>query len=123
MKNLKMKIIFMMLSCTYLITGCSEINMGVPIPADKQAIKLSLVQKKQKEYKDKQILIAGNYGGRCGGCCNDFVLKEGINYIKVDINGLKLPDMNMGLPMKVYGTLKTTKQNPYIQALGVETIE
>ena len=121
MKNTNFHLLISVAISALILTGCSQGPLGESIPAEMEIIKLSIVQSEFNEFLDKKILVAGNYVGICGtGCCKDFVISEGINSIKVEPNGIEVPDFTVGLPIKIYGILKTTKSSPYIRALGIE---
>lgn len=106
------------------LAGCFEKKAGESIPTDKQQVMLSEVINQLSRYDNKKILIKGNYGPMCGsGCCSDFYLQQGISSIKVQVSNIELPGYNAGVPILVYGILKTTKGSPYIKALGLEVVK
>lgn len=113
---------FFLLSVLFLLTGCGEKKTGVDIPGNTEIIKLSEIIKDPIKYNEKKIILEGNFFITCAdaGCEDDFTLKEGINSIMVMTKGFTIPKIAQGQPVKVYGLLKSTTENPYIQALGLE---
>ncbi len=123
MKDCKYTFVSLIIISIIIVTGCSDFKAGVPIPEDIEKIQLSSIHNNINSFKDKKILLVGNYSGLCGaGCCKDFILKQGIESIKVDPNSIAVPGLKMGIPLKVYGIVKTTKTSPFIMALSIEEI-
>lgn len=123
MKHISLHCAILIAMSALFFNGCSDCKAGKAVPAGMETVKISNIQSDVKKFDGKEVLLAGNYGGLCGtGCCKDFILNQGIDTIKVEPNGIRVPDFSKGLPVRVYGILKTTKSAPYIQALGIEKI-
>ena len=106
-----------------LILGCSKFKAGDLIPGSAIKVNISKINNNSKNIVGKKILVVGNFSGVCGsGCCKEFMLRQGINQIKIDPNRIKIRNFKIGLPLKIYGILKTTKTSHYLLALGIEEI-
>lgn len=110
---------------TILLPGCSDHKADANASIDENAsiTKLAHILKQPSDFVDKEIVVNGNYFAPCSATCcdNEFVLKDGINQIKVILNkDLKLPKIKPAQPIKLSGILKSTAESPYIQANAVE---
>jgi uncharacterized protein YdeI (BOF family) len=110
---------------TILLPGCSDQKSDASASINENAsiTKLAQILKQPSDYVDKAIVVNGNYFTPCSAscCANEFVLKDGINQIKVICaKDLKLPKIKSAQPIKLSGVLKTTAESPYIQANAIE---
>jgi hypothetical protein len=65
-----------------LLAGCGERGqLGRPIPSHVAVAKLGDILKDLAAYKDREVLLEGNYGSYC--CPSDFSYKEGLEAIEV----------------------------------------
>lgn len=113
--------IFLISICVFVF-GCGEASKkGADIPKSVQVNKLADILTNPADYKGKNVLIEGNFSACCGDDCGDeFNIKEGTYVIKAETEGFEIPKMTEGQPIRVYGTLMTTAQSPYIEALALE---
>jgi len=112
-----------MFSVLILSLGCSENIATSDVQEDKNLVRLAEVMKSQNQYKGKEVSMYGIYAVPCGSLCcpNEFVLKDGIHSIKVNVaDGVTLPKLSINDPVKVSGTIKTTVQSPYLLAQEVK---
>ena len=106
-----------------LSLGCSENTSTTDAQEDKNLVRLAEVMKSQDQYKGKEVSMYGIYAVPCGSLCcpNEFVLKDGIHSIKVNLaDGVTLPKLSINDPVKVFGIIKPTAQSPYLLAQEVK---
>ena len=109
-----------------LIIGCGSKGSGSPKIETVPTTKLEEVLAKAEEFTDKNVTVKGNFFASCtDSCCdNEFILKDGINQIKVfKSKELELPKMKSSQPIRISGILKATAENPVILASSVEIIK
>ncbi len=103
---------------------------GEAVPKNSKVVKLKEILEHPDIYKDKEVVLEGNYGNYC--CASDFVYKEGIEAFEVYPKGFPMPKLERGKPIKIYGIVRSiekdtkTKQDEegtyevYIEAKGME---
>lgn len=87
-----------------LLAGCSKAQFGQPIPAHVQAVKLADILKDPASYKDREVVLEGNYGYYC--CPDDFSYREGLEGIEVAPVGFASPKAERGRPIRIYGVVR-----------------
>ena len=102
------------------ISACSKSGQyGERIPGDMPIVKLKDIASNAKAFKDKEVLLAGNYGGVC--CPSDFTYKEGLEGVEVTPKGFASPNVDTGKPMRLYAVVRLGKQGEFfLEAKGVE---
>ncbi|MEM5799954.1 MAG: hypothetical protein QXZ43_04810 [Candidatus Aenigmatarchaeota archaeon] len=88
--------------------GCRESKYGQAIPANIKVVKLKEIIKNPENYKDKEVVLEGNFGGIC--CAADFNYKEGSEVVEVYPKGFSIPKLNRGKPIRIYGVVRTIKK-------------
>lgn len=108
-----------------LLLSCSKNKIGEEIPKDMEITKISTVIENSKDYVKRKVLLSGNFASSCtsSSCCAEFYLNSGIHQIKVNYDGLKLPKIKKGKPIKVLGKINTTTKSIYLQLQGLEIIK
>lgn len=123
------RIFIVIFAITLVVTGIAvglvevegKTKYGKPIPDNIKVVKLKEILKNPKEYKNKEIVLEGNFAGIC--CATDFNYKEGIEMLEVYPKGFPVPKLDKGKPIRVYGIVKTIEKEHieiYIEAKGVE---
>jgi uncharacterized protein YdeI (BOF family) len=118
--------ILMVLSAAILLLGCNKKQPEVTTNENIETTKLSEILTKTDNFADKIVTVNGNFFASCSdSCCdNEFILKDGINQIKVfKSKELELPKMKPSQPIRISGILKATAENPVIMASSVEIIK
>jgi len=113
--------ILLLLLFVVLFWGCAE--QKSENSKDVKSTKLAEILKQPADYFEKEVVISGNYFTGCSSSCcdNEFILKDGIDQIKVlKSKEVKLPEMKIAQPILVAGILKSTAESPYVQASSVE---
>lgn len=120
------KVILMaMLSMLVISTAAyaKSSRFGEQIPDKIETVKLKNILEAPKEYKDKNVLLQGNFGGLC--CATDFNYKEGLESIEVHPKGFDAPKLKVGTPVNIHGTVKVIEKadgnEVHIEAKGMET--
>lgn len=85
-------------------------QFGESIPSNVQAAKLPDIVKNPQAYKDREVMLEGNYGFYC--CPADFSYKEGLEAVNVSPAGFDSPKGKRGQPVKIYGTVRMGKSEP-----------
>jgi len=120
MRDLKWVVIFVILS----LIGCSKprVHYGEAIPGKVAIVKLKEIVEHPGEYKDKEVVLEGNFAGSC--CTTDFFYKEGLEMIEVYPQDFSNPELDMGKPIRVYGIVRGMEKTKsvYLEAKGVEVI-
>ena len=129
-------LVLLVLSTTLMLIGWGKgkSGYGEAIPNNIKVVKLEKILQNPKEYKDKEVILEGNYGNYC--CASDFVYKEGLEAIEVYPKGFPTPKLDRGKPIRVYGIVRSVEKaveskekskeqeehhEVYIEAKGVET--
>lgn len=87
------------------LSGCGkQERLGQPIPSDVPTAKLAQIMKNPAAYKDKEVVLQGNYAGHC--CATDFIYKEGLNGAEVYYPGFSVPQGKSGRPVKIYSIVR-----------------
>lgn len=132
---IKKGILFMMfLTLILMQVGCGKgkIRFGEAVPRNVSVVKLKEILKNSNEYKDKEVVLEGNYGNYC--CASDFVYKEGVDAVEIYPKGFPTPKLERGKPIRVYGIVRSIEKKTeseekeereehhdvYIEAKGVE---
>ena len=127
--------LFLAMTLTLLGWDKGKTRFGETIPDSVEVVKLEEILKNPQEYKDKEVVLEGNYGNYC--CASDFVYKEGLEAVEVYPKGFPTPKLKMGTPIKVYGIVRSIEKKAeakeakekeeeeehhevYIEAKGVE---
>ncbi len=116
---------------TLTLAGCGKdkVRYGEAIPGNVKVVKLKKIIESPKEYKDKEVVLEGNFGGIC--CPTDFNYKEGLEMVEVYPKGFPNPKLARGKPIRVYGIVRSIEKRIeqeeeegyhqiYIDAKGVE---
>lgn len=126
-------LVVMFLSATLISVGCAQAKnqYGQTIPHQVKVIKLKDILEHSSDYKNKEVVLEGNYGGYC--CASDFLYKEGVEGVEVYPQGFPTPKLVVGKPIKIYGIVRSMdkKTEPqeekedehheiHIEAKGVE---
>lgn len=129
-------LVLLVLSTTLMLIGWGKgkSGYGEAIPNNIKVVKLEKILQNPKEYKDKEVILEGNYGNYC--CASDFVYKEGLEAIEVYPKGFPTPKLDRGTPIRVYGIVRSVEKavepkekskeqeehhEVYIEAKGAET--
>ena len=118
-------VITLAFSAAILLLGCNKKQPEVTTNENIETTKLSEILTKTDNFADKIVTVNGNFFASCSdSCCdNEFILKDGINQIKVfKSKELELPKMKPSQPIRISGILKATAENPVIMASSVEII-
>lgn len=84
--------------------GCGKAKSGQPIPSNVPVVKLADVLKDPAFYKDREVVLEGNYGYYC--CPSDFSYREGLEGIVVAPVGFESPKADRGQPVRIYGVVR-----------------
>lgn len=111
--------------------GQGKSRYGEIIPDTVKVVKLKEILQNPKEYKDKEVVLEGNFGGVC--CATDFKYKEGLDMVEVYPKGFSNPKLVIGKPIRLYGIVRSIEKSVkseaeteeehhevYIEAKGVE---
>jgi hypothetical protein len=109
-----------------LVAGCNKSpqQLGQAIPSDVPSATLAEIQKNAAAYKDKEVLLTGNYGGHC--CPTDFNYKEGLNGVECYYPGFDVPETKVGRPVSIYAIVRVRQEEGakepqvHLEAKGVE---
>lgn len=99
-----------LLVITLVFVGCGKgkVRYGESAPNNVKVVKLEEILQNPKEYKDKEVVLEGNYGNYC--CASDFVYKEGLETIEVYAKGFPTPKLDRGKPIRVYGIVRSIEK-------------
>lgn len=129
-------LVLLFLAMTLALVGCGKgkVNYGEAIPNNIKVVKLEKILENSKEYKDKEVVLEGNFGGAC--CATDFNYKEGLDSVEVYPKGFPNPKLDRGKLIRVYGIVRSIEKRAeseegeekkeekhhevYIEAKGVE---
>lgn len=123
---------FLVLIMTLTGYAKGKVRYGEAISGNVKVAKLKEILEHPDEYKNKEVVLEGNYGNHC--CASDFVYKEGIEAVEVYPKGFPIPKLGKGKPIKIYGIVRIVEkgaghkegegkkevQEIYIEAKGVE---
>jgi len=130
-------LVLLVLSTTLMLIGWGKgkVSYGEAVPNNVEVVKLEKILQNPKEYKDKEVVLEGNFGGAC--CATDFNYKEGLDSVEVYPKGFPNPKLNRGKPIRVYGIVRSIEKRAeseegeekkeeehhevYIEGKGVET--
>lgn len=108
-----------------LVAGCAQkTELGQPIPGDAKSAKLADIMQNPAAYKNKEVMLTGNYAGHC--CPTDFNYKEGVHAVECYYPGFKVPETKPGRPVKIYGVVQVRQEEGakeaqvHVEAKGVE---
>lgn len=92
------------------VAGCSQKTelLGQPIPANATAAKLSDIMQNPAAFKNKEVVLTGNYAGHC--CPDDFNYKEGVHAVECYYRGFKVPETKPGRSVKIYGVVQVKQE-------------
>ncbi len=76
-------------------------------------VKLKDIMDNPKVYKNKEVVLEGNFGGIC--CASDFFYKEGVDSCEVYPKGIQAPKAAIGTPIRLKGTVKATQKGEEYQ--------
>ena len=125
--------VLLLIAGILVFAGCGKKGgqLGQEIPGNIQAVKLKDIVNNPQEYKDKEVVLVGNFGG--ADCAEDFIYKEGLDMVEARPRGFKNPKANKGKPIKLYGLVRVVERGVindegseeasyevYIDAKGVE---
>lgn len=100
----------------------TKARLGQPIPDKVNLVKLSQILQNSSEYKDKEVVLEGNFAGTC--CGGGFFYKEGFDVIEIYPKGFSNPRLIIGKPIKIYGIVRVIARwgvdMLYIEAKGLE---
>ena len=127
--NKKIILIVLLLNLPLVLSGCSEnrVHYGEKIPGKVKIVKLSEVINNPEEYKDREVVLEGNYSNYC--CASDFVYKEGLEAVEVLPKGFPTPRLDRGKRLKIFGVIRVNEKGfkpeegdheIYIEARGLE---
>jgi hypothetical protein len=115
------KHLFLAYVLTFTFLGCENTNASTP--KNEETVKLAKVLKQTSDYVGKKVVIDGNYFPACSNsrCTDDFILKSGVNQIKVyTLGNWKFKSIKSAQPLKVTGILRETSESPFIEATIIE---
>lgn len=88
-----------------LAAGCGNKELyGQKIPSNVPAVTLEQVMHDPTAFKDREVILQGNYGGHC--CATDFNYKEGTNAAECNYPGFDVPQMQTGRPVKIHAVVR-----------------
>ncbi len=119
------KLLLLVFLFAILLSGCNDqkSDANASINENVNTAKLAQILKQPSNYVDKEIVVNGNYFTACAAscCANEFILKDGINQIKVlGSKDLNLSEIKVAQPIRLSGILKSTAETPYLQANAIE---
>jgi len=96
-----------------LLVGHSQgEQMGEPLPEHIQVVKLKQILGNAQAYKDREVILEGNYGYYC--CPSDFSYKEGLETVEVAPIGFNTPKAKPGRPVKKKNRKKKSRALMYM---------
>jgi hypothetical protein len=128
-------LVVVFLAVTLASAGCGKgkVRYGEAIPGSLELVKLKQIIEAPDVYKDKEVVLEGNYGSYC--CPSDFSYKEGTEAMEVAPKGFPTPRLDRGEPVRIYGIVRSIEKKAepgegeekeedhnevYIEAKGVE---
>lgn len=117
-------LMFLILSLSSVGWGKGKVYYGEAIPSNLTVVKLKDILENPKDYKDKEIILEGNFGTPC--CATDFNYKEGLDLVEVYPKGFPIPNIKRGKPMRIYGIVRVVEKEQvivYIEAIGMEVVK
>lgn len=92
-----------------LASGCSRTKSvqryGAPIDTTAPKITLAELVSKPETYSGKNVVMDGQFAGKCGD--GDFYFKDKFDIIEADPPDPKVCLLDKGTPVRVYGLVKT----------------
>lgn len=85
-------------------------RFGEAIPADAKKATLAELIAKPDAYHGKDVVVDGNFGGKC--CGADFFFKDNLETIEVTppANGKQCMLLKAGTPIRLYGKVNVIKR-------------
>jgi len=104
-----------------LTIGCrkSGLQLGESIPSDIEAIKLSEILAKPRDYHGKAVVFKGIITGQCASLC-EFFMRDGTEKATIFPYGYKFPKLERNKPVTVYAQVTSGDANVVFSALGVQ---
>ena len=98
-------VLFVGLLSAAVAVGCGQTNLhGQPILSNVDQVTLAQVLKDPATFKDKEVVLQGNYGGHC--CPTDFNYKEGTNAVECYYPGFDVPHSKPGRPVQIHAVVR-----------------
>lgn len=101
--------------------GKGKTRYGEIIPDNVKVVKLKTILDNPKEYKDREVVLEGNFGGVC--CATDFKYKEGLDMVEVYPKGFSNPKLVVGKLIRLYGIVRSIEKNVKSEAEAEEKEE
>lgn len=101
-------LITMLLAVTWTLTAWAKARFGEAVPGNIEVVKLKGILENPEKYKDKEVVLEGNYGNYC--CASDFVYKEGVDAVEVYPTGFPTPKLDRGKPIRIYGIVRSIEK-------------
>lgn len=101
--------------------GKGKAHYGEIIPDTVKVVKLKEILENPKQYKDKEVVLEGNFCGVC--CATDFKYKEGLDMVEVYPKGFSNPKLVMGKPIRLYGIVRSIEKGVKSEAESEEKEE
>lgn len=114
-----MKTIMFIFSLMLSTTIAHAEILGKPIPQDVPRVKLQEILKSPEQYKDKDVVLEGNYGFYC--CAEDFSYKEGTDSVEISPAGFENKQLKPGTPVRIWATVRVRRGDVHPEAKGMET--
>jgi len=126
-------VLFLAVALTLVGCGKGKVRYGEAIPGSVKVVKLKEILRNPQVYKNKEVVLEGNYGIYC--CPSDFLYKEGLESVEIYPKGFPTPKLDKGKPIRVYGIVRSIEKRTkseekeekeeehhevYIEAKGVE---
>ena len=103
--NIAKNLLIALLAVTFLTGWGDKKQFGDSIPEDVSPTKLKAILENPDAYKDKEVVLEGNYGTAC--CPTDFSYKEGVETIAVAPKGFSSPKKKLGSPVLIFGVVRS----------------
>lgn len=118
--------VFLAVILTFVGCRKGKSQYGQAIPDKVGVVKLKEITENPGQYKDKEVVLEGNFGGVC--CATDFNYKEGLEMVEVYPKDFPNPKLDKGKPVRIYGIVRSIvkkgesgeEHQVYIEAKGVK---
>ena len=119
-KRFTATIMVALFACTAAVSAAGEQRFGAPIDAKAPKVTLAELLAKPDPYVGKDVVVEGNFAGKC--CGADFYFKDKVDMIEVTPpgNGKQCMLLKAGTPIRLYGRVNAIQRDGAEPIVSIE---